>query len=116
MTATSVRLSLAPRGVHLRRYRKRRVSDNFRPVAKLNIAWEQVIEEVTEERVRLWGPKKHLPPSPLRTPSESFMGWYLERLEFRQELHSGAPIRLGDSVIRRGAGAVHAREARFRRH
>ena len=58
MTATSVRLSLAPRGVHLRRNRKRRVSDNFRPVAKLNIAWQQVIEQVTEERVRLWGLRK----------------------------------------------------------
>ena len=49
---------LGSRGVHLRRYRMRRVSDNFRPVAKLNIAWEEVIEEVTEERVRLWRPKK----------------------------------------------------------
>src|SRR5438034_5271954 len=77
MTATSVRPSLAPRGVHLRRYRKRRVSDNFRPVAKLNIAWEQVIEQVTEERVRLWGPRRRLPPRTLRTPRESLLGGIL---------------------------------------
>ena len=55
----------------------RRVSDNFRPVAKLNIAWQQVIEQVTEERVRLSRAKRRLPPRTLRTPRESLLGGIL---------------------------------------
>lgn len=45
-----------------------------------------------------------------------FIGWYLERPAFRQEPHSGAPIRLAESVIRCDAGAVPAHDARSPRH